>query len=93
MSDLSLDIRRGEEAGRIVNAPMYQEAFGEIERRLLNELAVIEITKERAEYLRQLIVANRKIRMYLEQVMVSGQLAAQQQSLMERVQRKTPSPF
>lgn len=90
---LDQDIGRGQEANRILQSEIYRESFAEIERRLLNELAVIEIQPARAEYLRQLIVANRKIRMYLEQVMVTGQLSEQQQSLMERVKGKAKSPF
>ncbi len=93
MADLSVDIRRGEEAHRILSAPIYKEAFAQIEATLLAQLTVIEITKERAEYLRQLMVAHRKIRSYLEQVMVTGQLAEQQQSLMERVKAKARTMF
>lgn len=91
--NLADDIRRGEEAHRILVAPVYQEAFAEIERRLLNELATIEIKAERAEYLRQLLTMGRKYRSYLEQVMVTGQLAEQQQGLMDRMKGKAKSPF
>lgn len=87
------EIRRGEEASRVLNANVYQEAFAVIEERLVSQLSTIEITKERADYLRTLLIANRKIRGYLEQVMVTGQLAEQQQSLMERLQGKAKSPF
>jgi len=93
MSNLDEDVRRGHEANQVLQATIYREAYTEIERRLLNELTVIEIQPARAEYLRQLLVANRKIRGYLEQVMVTGQLAEQQQSLMERVKGKAKSPF
>lgn len=85
-----LEIRRGEEASRVLQAEVYKEAFAEIEQRLISQLAMVEIPPERAEYLRQLLVANRKIRGYLEQVMVTGKLAEQQQSLMDRMRgRKT----
>jgi len=93
MSNLDLDVSRGQEANRILQSPVFKEAVSEIERRLISELAVIEIKPERAEYLRQLLVANRKVRIYLEQVMVTGQLAEQQQSLMERMKGKARSPF
>lgn len=89
--NLDLDERRGEEAQRVLKAPIYKEAFTVIEDRLIGQLAVIEILPARAEYLRQLLVANRKIKAYLEQVMVTGQMAEQQKSMMERVKDKVRS--
>lgn len=91
--NLDLDERRGEEAGRILANPLYKEAFREIEDRIISQLAVIEITKERAEYLRSLLVANRKIRGYLEQVLVTGKMAEEQKSLMERMKDKARSLY
>lgn len=91
--NLDLDERRGEEASRVLKAPIYKEAFETIEERLVSQLAVIEITKERAEYLRSLLIANRKIRAYLEQVMVTGQMAEEQKGLMERARDKARSLF
>ena len=82
--NLDQDERRGEEAHRVISAEIYKEAFRTIEDRLISQLAVIEIAPERAEYLRQLLVANRKIRGYLEQVMVTGKMAEEQKGLMER---------
>ena len=87
----ALDIRRGEEAHRILSAEIYREAFSIIEERLISQLATIEITQERAEYLRQLLVANRKVRSYMEQVMLTGRMAEEQKSLMERVRDKARS--
>lgn len=86
--NLDLDERRGEEAQRVLSAPIYKEAFAVIEERLIGQLAVIEILPARAEYLRQLLVANRKIRAYLEQVMVTGEMAEQQKSLIQRAKEK-----
>lgn len=86
--NLELDERRGEEAHRVLSAPIYKEAFAIIEERLIGQLAVIEITPQRAEYIRQLLVANRKIKAYLEQVMVTGQMAEAQKSLIERAKEK-----
>lgn len=83
--NLDQDERRGEEARRVISSGIYKEAFVTIEERLIQQLAVIEITKERAEYLRQLLVANRKIKAYLEQVMVTGQMAEEQKGLLERM--------
>lgn len=91
--NLDDEIRRGAEARGILNAPVFQEAFAEIEKRLTNELTTVEITKDRAEYLRQLMTMGRKYRQYLEQVMVTGQLAEQQQTLMDKIKGKAKSPF
>ena len=88
-----LEIRRGEEAHRILSAEIYKEAFAQIEQRLISQLAVIEIAPERAEYVRQLLVANRKIRSYLEQVLLTGKMAEEQQGLMERVKAKARTMF
>lgn len=86
--NLDLDQRRGEEAHRVLSSDIYKEAFREIEERLVGQLSMIEIPKERAEYLRSLLIANRKIRAYLEQVMITGQMADEQKTLLERVRDK-----
>lgn len=86
--NLDLDERRGEQAQRVLSSEIYKEAFAVIEERLIGQLAVIEILPARAEYLRQLLVANRKIRAYLEQVMVTGEMAEQQKSLIQRAKEK-----
>lgn len=82
--NLDLDERRGSEASNILSSDVFKEAFRSIEERLLAELTQIEITKERAEYLRQLLAMGRKYRQYLEQVMVTGKMALEQKSLMDR---------
>lgn len=89
--NLDLDERRGEEAHRVLSSDVYKEAFALIEERLISQLAVVEIPKERAEYLRQLLVANRKIRAYLEQVMTTGRMAAEHRTLLERAKEKARS--
>lgn len=83
--NLDLDQRRGDAAHRIISDEVYQEGFRVIEERLLAQLLVVEITPERAEYLRQLLVAIRKIKGYHEQVMVTGKMADEQKGLMERM--------
>lgn len=82
------DIHRGNEASSILRSDVYQESFRLIEDRLVTQLAIIEITPERAEYLRTLLVANRKIRSYLEQVMQTGkmfEIDEERKSLMQRM--------
>lgn len=81
--------RRGEAAKRVLNEDIYKEAFAALEARWINELAQQDIDPKRAEYLRTLLVAGRKHRQYMEQVMVSGTMAAMElerkRSLTERV--------
>lgn len=83
---------RGEEARRILGSAIYKEAFAAIESRLINELAQQDIDPKRAEYLRTLIVAGRKHRTYLEQVLVTGTMAAMEierkRSLRDRILRR-----
>ena len=82
------DIRRGVDASQVLQSAIYQEAFQVIEQRLLSELATIEIDPRRAEYLRQLLTMGRKYRSYLEQVIVTGKMANEQLSLMEKLRGK-----
>ena len=77
MDDRQQEIR-GAEARQVLENALYKEAFAAIEARLVNELAQQDIDPKRAEYLRTLIVAGRKHRQYLEQVVVSGTMAAMQ---------------
>lgn len=89
--DLDLDVGRGIDAQQVLQNRIYQEAYSTIEQRLLSELATIEVKPERAEYLRQLIVMGRKYRQYMEQVVVTGKMAQEQRSLLERMKDKVRS--
>ena len=85
--------RRGEDARRIIEAPIHREAFAALEERLVNELARQDIDPQRAEFLRLLLVAGRKYRLYIEQVMVTGTMAAMEtqrkRSLSDRMFRRS----
>ncbi len=81
------DIQRGNDAAYILHSDVYKEAFQMIETRLVSELAHIEIPTTRAEYIRSLLIANRKIRGYLEQVMTTGKMVemeVERKSLLQR---------
>ena len=87
---------RGEEADRLINNPLLKEAFQEIESRVVAQMAQIEITKERAEYLRTILVANRKVEQYLRNVMAGGKMAAldiEHKGLMDRVRDRAKVLF
>ena len=67
---------RGESARRVLNEDVYKEAYAVLERKIINEMAQQEIEPARAEYLRTLLVSMRKVRLYLEQLMTTGTMAA-----------------
>jgi hypothetical protein len=69
---------RGIEARRVLESPIYVEAYATIEEKLINQMALAETTAERGEHLRRLLVAHRKIRQYIQQVMITGQMAEQE---------------
>ena len=69
--------RLGIEARNVLGNAAYKRAYEEFESKLVSQMAQAEITKERAEYLRTLLVASRKVRQILENTMVSGKLAAE----------------
>lgn len=77
------DVARGIEAERILQNALYQEAFSAIEGHIVGQLSLAETSQERANYLRSLLIANRKVKGYLQQVMVTGKFAEQEE------QRKT----
>lgn len=73
------DIGRADHAQRLLNDPLLNEAFSEIEKRLVGQLSQAEIARDRAEYLRQLLVANKTVRRYLENVLTTGKIVEAEQ--------------
>ena len=69
---------RGEEARRILENPIYKEAYAVLEQRIVAELAQQDIEALQAERLRMLLVALRKVRVHMEQVLVTGTIVAQE---------------
>lgn len=72
------EITRGHHAKRLLGDEMFKEAYETIESRLVDLLASADITDERGTHIRHLLAAHRKIRGYLEQVIIGGKLAAEQ---------------
>ena len=79
--------RRGERARQVLENEIYIEAFRMVEERLVGQMAQADIDQARAEYLRQLLVANRVIRRYLEQVLATGTMAAMEQQRKSALRR------
>lgn len=68
-------IRRGEDAKRLLDEPLFVEAFGKIEAAILNRLRTVDVGA--LETQRDLIVTLQllgKLRQYIEQVAVTGRL-------------------
>ena len=70
-----LEIRRAGEAKQVLNSPIYKEAFSTIQQSIVNQLSLADTPKDRRDKLNDLLVALAKVRVYMEQVMVSGNLA------------------
>lgn len=81
--------RRGEEARVVLENGIYKEAYVQIEANIVAQLAKQATTAEQAEDLRRLLIALRKVKVYIEQVAATGTMAAMEQerklSFMERV--------
>jgi len=71
--------RRGEEARVVLDNPIYREAFAQIEANIVAKMALQATTAAEAEELRRLMIALRKVRTYLEQVLTTGTMAAMEE--------------
>lgn len=84
--------RRGEEARRILNDPIYQESWAALRETLTKRLESELLTPEQRLEIVDLLRANRKARLYMEQVLATGTMAAAEQerkrSLRDRLLRR-----
>lgn len=67
--------RRGEEARVVLENPIYKESYAQIEANIVARLALQATTATEAEELRRLMIALRKVRTYMEQVLTTGTMA------------------
>lgn len=72
------EIDRGHRMARIVNDPMYQEAWDEPRKRIVALLESADTDPEKRARLNMLLVAFAQARKYAETVMQTGKMAAQQ---------------
>lgn len=80
--------RRAEDASRLLNDPLLKEAFERVEKALLSGMQTVDVTATEAQ--RGLIVSYQllsKVRQYLEQVMVTGQLIELEEQRKVRARR------
>lgn len=70
------EIRRGEEAQRLLDEPILKEAFAHVEERLIDAIKRVDVGAKDSQ--RDLIVSLQllaKVRGYVEQVAITGKMA------------------
>lgn len=72
------EIRRGNRARNILGDEIYTEAYQAIRDRIWTQLAQAECPADRRERLNSLAIALDTVKRYMEQVMQSGKMAAEQ---------------
>ena len=72
------EITRGHNAQRVLKDAMYVEAFDSIEKRLIDLMTSADMDDAKGTHLRHLLTAHRKVRQYMEQVMIGGKMASEQ---------------
>lgn len=87
-----LEERRGAEAQHILDNAVYKEAWAAIRDRIVGQLEQADTPADQRQRLNDLLIAHRKAKQYMEQVMHSGTMAAQeierQTTLRERVKER-----
>lgn len=82
---------RATDAKQLLEHPLFKEAFGVIEQRIVGELRLMDTTDERRKRLNDLLVSLAKVRTYIEQIALTGELMAREiereRSLPERIRR------
>lgn len=72
------EVQRGHEAQRVLGDRIYNEAYTAIRERIVQQLAQVELDDAKRARLNNLLIAHETVRRYMENVMQSGKLAAQQ---------------
>ncbi len=84
--------RRGEDARALLSNELFKEAWAALREQLTRRLETEELSVEQRMELVNLLRANRKAKIYLEQVLVTGTFAAQdierKRSLLDRIKRR-----
>lgn len=68
--------RDAEEAARILESPVVQRAFTELEANIVARLATPSMTSEQIIATQQELVAHRRVKRWLEQLVLTGQMDA-----------------
>lgn len=83
---------RGVDAQRILNDPIYREAYTTIRENIVSQLALADTADDRRKRLNDLLIALTKVEGYMKQVMATGTMAAiqieRERTLTERLMRR-----
>lgn len=89
------EIVRGSQAQRVLADSIYKEAFDAIRERIVQQLSMAETADDKRDRLNALLIALATVHRYMEQIMTTGKMAAQQierdRSFTERVRDKVRS--
>lgn len=72
------EIRRGRHARNVLDDEVYREAYDAVRDRIVSQLSLAETVGDKRERLNTLLVALATVQRYMEQVMLTGKMAAEQ---------------
>lgn len=72
------EIRRGRHARNVLDDEVYREAYEAVRDRIVSQLSLAETVGDKRERLNSLLIALATVQRYLEQVMQTGKMAAEQ---------------
>lgn len=72
------EIRRGRHARNVLDDEVYREAYDAVRDRIVSQLSLAETVGDKRERLNTLLVALATVQRYMEQVMQTGKMAAEQ---------------
>ena len=72
------NLQRSGDAQQVLDNPIYRESYEMIERNIVSQLRLADLDPARRVRLNDLLVALAKARTYIEQVMLTGKMEAQE---------------
>ena len=72
------NMQRSGDAQQVLDNPIYRESYEMIERNIVSQLRLADLDPARRTRLNDLLVALAKARTYIEQVMLTGRMEAQE---------------
>lgn len=72
------EVRRGRHARNVLEDEVYREAYEAVRDRIVSQLSLAETVGDKRERLNSLLIALATVQRYLEQVMQTGKMAAEQ---------------
>lgn len=70
--------QRSGDAQQVLDNPIYRESYEMIERNIVSQLRLADLDSARRSRLNDLLVSLAKARTYIEQVMLTGKMEAQE---------------